>query len=249
MADQIFEDPRLVEIYDEFDGEREDLQHYLKIVEELNAVSILDIGCGTGCFANLLADRGFEVTGVDPASASLDIARHKPNAHKVKWIQGDAKNLPFIKVDLAVMTGNVAQVFLTDESWENTIIAIRRVLKPTGHFVFEVRDPTQKAWLDWTREKTYQRINVPKIGFVSGWCEVTEILGDLVSFRWTYTFEGDGTVLSSDSTLRFRDRESIERSLRKCEYEVIDVRGAPDRPGKEFVFIVSPSKNTVISEL
>jgi 2-polyprenyl-3-methyl-5-hydroxy-6-metoxy-1,4-benzoquinol methylase len=38
---------------------------------------VLDIGCGTGTFALMLAKRGLEVTGVDPAEASLDVARTK----------------------------------------------------------------------------------------------------------------------------------------------------------------------------
>lgn len=127
MPDQIFEDPRLVEIYDTFDGDRNDLQHYLKLVEEMKAHAVLDIGCGTGCFANLLAERGIEVIGVDPAMASLNIARRKSNAEKIRWIHGDAGKLPPMTVDLAVMTGNVAQVFLSDESWKETITAIRNL--------------------------------------------------------------------------------------------------------------------------
>lgn len=59
----------------------------------------------------------------------------------------------------------------------------------------------------------------------------------MVSFRHIYTFLADGTVITSDSTLRFRDRHEIESSLAATGYRVLEVRQAPDRPGREFVFI------------
>ena len=239
MSDLIFEDERLVAIYDNLDGPRRDLDHYIAIAKELNAKSILDVGSGTGCFALLASEHGFDVTGLEPAQASSNFARRKSQADKVRWILGDATSLPPITVDLAVMTGNVAQVFLTDESWKATIAAIRQALCPNGYFVFEVRDPAQKAWLEWTREKTYQRQNIPGVGNVESWCEVTDVSKELVSFRWTYIFESDGEVIKSDSTLRFRDRELIENSLKKAGYVIREVRSAPDRPNKEFVFIAA----------
>jgi hypothetical protein len=58
-----------------------------------------------------------------------------------------------------------------------------------------------------------------------------------VSFRDTYRFRADGTVVTSDSTLRFRGRDELEASLVTAGYQVLDVRQAPDRPGREFVFI------------
>jgi hypothetical protein len=57
-----------------------------------------------------------------------------------------------------------------------------------------------------------------------------------VSFRHTYRF-ADGTEIASDSTLRFRSREEVEQSLVACGFQVVDVRDAPDRPGREFVFV------------
>lgn len=94
MPDEVFANPRLAALYDEFDSDRSDLDHYVDMVDEFGARSVVDIGCGTGTFACLLADRGVEVTGVEPAAASLDVARRKPGAHKVRWILGDATALP-----------------------------------------------------------------------------------------------------------------------------------------------------------
>lgn len=77
MVDEGFRDPRLASIYDALDGDRSDLDVYVAIAAELGASSVLDIGCGTGTYALLLADCGYEVTAVEPARASLDVARKK----------------------------------------------------------------------------------------------------------------------------------------------------------------------------
>lgn len=66
MPDAIFAHPRLAPIYDAFDGDRDDLTAYLGIADELGADRVLDVGCGTGCLAVLLAESGRAVVGVDP---------------------------------------------------------------------------------------------------------------------------------------------------------------------------------------
>lgn len=243
MPDQIFENPRLVSIYDYFDGSREDLESYLLLAKELKAKTLLDVGCGTGCFACLAASHGLSVTAVDPASASLEFARQKRFADRVNWILGDASSLPPFSADMALMTGNVAQVFLTDEDWQAALVSIHSSLKPDGHLVFEVRDPSKSAWIDWTPEKTRNRIQIPGVGAVVGWCEVVSVVDELVRFRWTYRFGSDGAVLSSDSTIRFRSKGAIVESLHSAGFKIEDVRDAPDRPGKEFVFLASASSS------
>lgn len=94
MPDAIFANHRLAEVYDPLDPDRSDLDVYAAIVAEFGARSVLDVGCGTGAFACMLAKREIDVVGVDPAGASLDIARIKPSADRVRWIHGDATNLP-----------------------------------------------------------------------------------------------------------------------------------------------------------
>jgi SAM-dependent methyltransferase len=241
MPDQKFANPRLVAIYDHFDGPRRDLDHYVSIINELEAKSVVDVGCGTGSFACMLSELGYLVTALDPAAASLDVAKTKPGADKVRWILGDATCLPSIEADLVVMTGNVAQVFLTDESWNESLKSIRQALRKHGHLVFEVRNPARRDWKNWTKENTYKCLNIGNIGFVESWCDITNVSDEFVSFRWTYVFASDGKVLTSDSTLRFRERNAIEDSLTKNGFLVESVREAPDRPGKEFVFICSIS--------
>lgn len=104
MTDAHYEHPRLeVEaIYDPLDPDRGDLEVYAAIADEFGAVRVLDVGCGTGTFALLLATRGREVTGVDPAAGSLRVARAKTGAERVRWLHGDATALPPLQADLGV---------------------------------------------------------------------------------------------------------------------------------------------------
>jgi SAM-dependent methyltransferase len=237
MPDAIFADPRLAAIYDPLDPDRSDLDVYGAMVAEFGVRRVLDVGCGTGTFACLLAGRGVEVTGVDPASASLAVARAKPGAHTVHWLHGDATTLPPLQVDLAIMTGNVAQVFVTDDEWSATLDGARAALRPGARLVFETRDPARQAWLGWNRAQSFTRRHIDGAGVVQSWHELTEVSGQLVSFRSIIVFETDETVLTSTSTLRFRDRDDIAASLAAHGYHLDEVRDAPDRPGLEFVFL------------
>jgi SAM-dependent methyltransferase len=236
VADNVFEHPRLAAIYDALDADRSDLDVYVGIAEKLGAQSVLDVGCGTGTFAILLGDRGFEVTGIDPAGASLDVARAKPGSDRVRWIHGDATSLPQLQVDLATMTANVAQAIVEPDDWDLTLRGIYDALRPGGHLVFETRDPAYRAWEGWNRASSYAVAEIDGIGSVESWHEVTDVNGSLVTFRSTTVFASDGEVLTSDSTLRFRERAEIETDLVAHGYVIDDVRGAPDRPGRELVF-------------
>ena len=237
MPDAIFAHPRLASIYDAFDGPRDDLAAYVSIVRELGADRVLDVGCGTGCLAILLAGTGRTVVGVDPAAASLEIAKAKDGANAVTWIQGDAGRIPPVVADLAVMTGNVAQVFLAEHDWAQVLHAIGAGLRPGGYLVFETRRPERRAWEEWAADTGPVTLDIQGTGPVEQRREITAVALPFVSFRYTYTFLADGGVITSDSTLRFRSREELESSLAAQGYRVLDVREAPDRPGREFVFI------------
>ncbi|MEV8509625.1 class I SAM-dependent methyltransferase [Actinoplanes sp. NPDC051475] len=237
MPDAIFADPRLAAVYDVFDGDRGDLPAYLAIADEVGARRVVDVGCGTGSLAVVLARSGRTVIGVDPAAASLDVARAKDGAAAVEWRLGDAGGVPACGADLAVMTGNVAQVFLTDDDWLAALRGVRGAIRPGGHFVFETRRPGFRAWEEWAADTGTVIRDVQGVGPVERTFALTAVDLPLVSFRYAYRFRTDGAVLLSDSTLRFRERDEIETGLAAAGFQVLDVREAPDRPGREYVFI------------
>ena len=174
---------------------------------------------------------------VDPAAASLALARAKDQDATVTWIHGDAAAAPPAWADLAVMTGNVAQVFLGDEDWAQVLRAIGTALRPRGHLVFETRRPERKAWEEWTASTAPVTLDVPGAGPVERRGQVTAVDLPFVSFRDTFTFGADGAVVTSESTLRFRGRDEVAASLAAAGYRILDLREAPDRPGREYAFI------------
>ena len=241
--DAIFADQRLAALYDAFDDHRGDLDLYVGLVERFGARSVLDVGCGTGVLALLLAERGVRVTGVDPAAASLDVARAKPGAGAVTWIDGPGTAVAGrgLGADVATMTGNVAQVFRTDAEWAETLTAVRDALRPGGRFVFETRVPARAAWWGWTSERESTVRDIPGVGRVEKWNDLLEVALPLVTFQGSFRFPPgvlpDGDVVTSVSTLRFRERDEIEASLAAAGFELDEVLDAPDRPGLEWVFV------------
>ncbi|GIG40933.1 class I SAM-dependent methyltransferase [Cellulomonas phragmiteti] len=237
MADEEFRDPQLASIYDALDPDRDDLDAYVALAAELGARRVLDVGCGTGTFALLLAGRGYDVIGVDPAAASLAVARSKPGAARVRWVEGTAGSVRVTDRDLVTMTANTAQSIADPAGWTDTLHACHRALRPGGHVVLETRRPEDRAWERWTRTATRATTEVENVGEVTRWVEVVAVDGALVTFRWTFVLTAQGATLTSTSTLRFRTQEEVEDDLRRAGLVTVEVRDAPDRPGREMVVV------------
>ncbi|MGJ6980957.1 class I SAM-dependent methyltransferase [Aestuariimicrobium soli] len=241
MPDAKFADARLAPLYDTFEAGRVDLNAYLAMLREFarpgKAVvdRLLDVGCGTGTFALMAAAIGVKVTGVDPSAASVAVARGKAGADRVSWHVGTAPDAPAGPFDLAVMTGNVAQVFVDDADWLATLTEIRDRLSPDGRLVFETRRPEARAWERWG-DPSEASATFPGEGLVRTRNLWVRPELPLVSFAGVYEFE-DGTALESTSTLRFRDDAENRALLTKAGFTVDEVREAPDRPGLERVYV------------
>jgi SAM-dependent methyltransferase len=218
-------DPRLVDLYDHDNPRGPDTDFYLRLAVDLDARRILDLGCGTGLLTReLAAVEGRHVIGVDPASAMLAVARRQPGAERVQWVEGDASAMGTPQADLVVMTGNVAQVFLSDDEWATTLGAVHDALRPGGHLAFESRNPDDRAWERWNRDATYERIDSLH-GPMECWLELASVGNGHVRFEGHNVFAATGENLVASSELRFRTHDELTASLRAAGFAVEHIYG------------------------
>lgn len=214
----VYNDADQVALYDRINAGRRDIDFYLAVADRLGPVDVVDIGCGTGVLAVDLATRGHRATGIDPADGMLAAARSRPGGDAVSWLAGDATALPTASFDLAIMTGHVAQVFLTDDAWMETITAIHRALRPGGRLAFESRNPTAQAWLGWNPTDSHTTLEVDGRR-VQSWHEVTSVRADLVTFD-SHNLSDDGQDQVFTDCLRFPSDNYLSDSLNRAGFEV-----------------------------
>ncbi len=217
-------DPRLVDLYDLENTRGADTDFYLRLATDLQAQTILDLGCGTGLLTRELAIEHRRVVGIDPASAMLAYARRQPGAERVQWIEGDSNALGTPAADLVIMTGNVAQVFLEEAEWAATLGNIYQALRPGGYLAFESRNPTARAWESWNRAATYEQIDSP-YGPMECWLELLSVGNGRVRFAGHNVFKHTGEVIIANSELRFRTLTELTDSLTQAGFMVEHLYG------------------------
>jgi SAM-dependent methyltransferase len=224
QLDQHYVDLRLAELYDIDNPRGADTDFYIGLATELGARTIIDLGCGTGLLTRELTVDGRMVIGVDPARAMLAVARRQPGAERVRWIEGDSSALGTPAADLAIMTGNVAQVFLDDAEWAATLRDIHAALRPGGHLAFESRNPDDRAWERWNRAATYEQIETPH-GPMECWLELVSVADVSVRFEGHKDFSATGEIVVASSELRFRSQAELTNSLTGAGFSVEHVYG------------------------
>lgn len=118
-------------------------------------MKIIDIGCGTGFYANWLTELGAEVIGIDPNDQYIKIAKMK-TSKKIKYYVkpvGKTSCLDFLEsncADVVFMSDTLLFYFVPLEPKDKPDIKlllgeIHRILKPSGRFW--IIEPHYTFWL------------------------------------------------------------------------------------------------------
>ena len=131
----------------------------------------LDLCCGTGDIAFALAQRGAEVTGLDFSPQMLEVAKARSQKSEarsqkpqlVKFMQGDAQQLPFAENSFDIVTVGYGLRNLT--SWQRGLEEMHRVARPGARLiVLDFGKPENPLWR--AIYFTHLKMSVPLIGLL-----------------------------------------------------------------------------------
>ncbi|MBD8027699.1 class I SAM-dependent methyltransferase [Ureibacillus sp. 179-F W5.1 NHS] len=214
-------------VYDQINRWGKDDEFFLALLKKINAKKLADLGCGTGRLTTHFAKAGYHITAIDPNEEAIEYAKRKENSDKVTWIVGDSTNLETNAYDVVIMTANVAQVFLTEESWQNVISDVHRALKSGGHFIFDTRNPLAKAWEEWEKDETPDVATDQVSGeLLEIWTEYEGFIDDVFTFYETVKIARTGEIVVHEKMqLKFRTQENIHESLQQVGFSRIQAYG------------------------
>jgi SAM-dependent methyltransferase len=121
---------------------QEDAAFYVKT---LRPGKLLEVGSGTGRLMEPLLDAGFQVWGVEPSPAMMDIAQARIG-ERARLVLGDIAHLPpEIEFDAVLLPLNTLWHFLSKEERVSLIDDIRQRLVPTGTLILDTTNPLTMA--------------------------------------------------------------------------------------------------------
>lgn len=213
-----YHDPEIAAIYELANPLGKDAKFYLSLAGRPSC-SVLDLGCGTGTLCCALAERGHGVTGVDPSAAMLALARSKPHAERVEWVESLGQTYRSERrFDLIVMTGHTFQTLLSDADAMAVLLTMCRHLTRGGRVAFDTRNPR----IDWAGEWAARSRMLPG-GPITETLNITDAHDDFISFQTTYRCSD--RALTTSSTLRFPSRERVEALIKRSGMMVREVLG------------------------
>jgi SAM-dependent methyltransferase len=138
------------------ESDRRDVGRLIELLGLPAGARILDVPCGQGRHAHLLAEAGFNVDGLDYSATLLEAARRRGTGPTLRYTRGDMRRLPRRwrgRFDAVVNLFTSFGFFMDPADDVRVIASFAEVLKPAGTLVWHggSRDGVMARFLgrDW----------------------------------------------------------------------------------------------------
>lgn len=221
----------IASVYDRLNGEI-DYEEWADFFEacfdrflEKRPELVLDLACGTGRMSRTLAERGYDMIGVDGSEAMLAEAYGQGGG--ILYLQQDMRELELYgTVGAVVCCLDSINYLLEKEDVSRVFSLVHNYLDPNGLFLFDVNTPYKfeniygdQAYIleDETAFCGWQNEYDPETGICDFYLSLFEE-------------QRDGSYLRSDEHQRERcyDRETLKRLLEQNGLELLGIYGDYD---------------------
>lgn len=192
--------------------------------------ALLDAGCGTGRHALELERHGYRVSGLDRSPELLAVARARPGAEAVTFVDGDLTALGDDGVYQAILCRGVLNDLVDDAARAAAFAAFARALVPGGVLVLDVRD-----WDTTVRRKTAEPTHERTVETARGRLTFRSLTAlDHTSRRMlimeshTLAAHGATIVVEHRFVMRCWTRDELDALLGASGFAAIEYRGAYD---------------------
>ena len=230
----------IAELYDRINGNA--YLPYADFLEEsfkkadIKVEEVLDMGCGTGGIAALLADRGYDMVALDISPEMLNIAREKNYGKNTLLLCQDMRELElYCTVGTVVCVCDSINYVLEDEEVIETFKRINNYLFPKGLFIF-----------DFNTDYKYAE--------VIGDTTIAENREDC-SFIWENFYDEESHINEYDLTIFVREEEDEDIFHRFQEthfqrgYKMQEMLHFVKSAGMDFVFAIDADTNGEVTEI
>ena len=214
----------------------EEVRRIEKVFKQYSSIevkSILDLGCGTGTHALILAKHGYEVWGVDRSSAMVlqaNLKKAEYPALPITFLESEIVDLKLDrKFDAVLMMFAVLGYHNSNQQILGALRKVKEHLKPGGLFIFDVwYGPAVLAIRPSDRVKVIAISDGELIRYASGSLDINSNLCQVNYQLWRV--EGNKVVSRATEShmMRYFFRPELENFMDQADLELVQLSSFED---------------------
>jgi len=122
---------------------------YYNFMKDKKHVKVLDLGCGKGADTIFFHNKGLDATGVDYSTEAIKQFNDTQKRYDIfvtSLMHDISKKLPFEADSYDFVYSRLSLHYFKDKKTRKIIYEIKRVLKPNGLFMFQVKSISSKEY-------------------------------------------------------------------------------------------------------